>query len=104
MYVQAKGGRGGKDGRDNCTRVYSGTGEVLGIDDGKEGGVESFLRPQKFGKKLQRYFIHIVKKKNHEPGSEFDKLVCMTKSCAISMVTLLHYCELKLKHDLIWIF
>ena len=64
MYVQARGG-GGKDGRDNCTstRVYSGTGEVLGIDDGKEGGVESFLRPQKFEKKLQRYFIHIVKKK-----------------------------------------
>lgn len=61
MYVQARGG--GKDGRDNCTRVYSGTGEVLGIDDGKEGGVEFFLRPQKFGKKLQRYFIHIVKKK-----------------------------------------
>lgn len=95
---------GGKDGRDNCTRVYSGTGEVLGIDDGKEGGGRIFFTSSEVWKKAPKVFHSHCQKKNHEPGREFDKLVYMTKSCAISMVTLLHYCELKLKHDLIWIF
>ena len=64
MYVQAKGGRGGKDGRDNCTRVYSGTGEVLGIDDGKEGGVERFFTSSEVWKKTPKVFhSHCQKKK-----------------------------------------
>lgn len=55
---------GGKDGRDNCTRVYSGTGEVLGIDDGKEGGGRIFFTSSEVWKKTPKVFhSHCQKKK-----------------------------------------
>ena len=54
---------GGKTGETIVQGYIAVLVRCLGLMTVRKEGVEFFLRPQKFGKKLQRYFIHIVKKK-----------------------------------------
>ena len=54
---------GGKTGETIVQRYIAVLVRCLGLMTVRKEGVEFFLRPQKFGKMLQRYFIHIVKKK-----------------------------------------